>query len=55
MPRGVARWMGTEIGKMAYRTVKRLRRVGLRNLEIAYPELDEAWREQTLRGVYCNL
>jgi KDO2-lipid IV(A) lauroyltransferase len=55
MPRGVARWVGEGVGKMAFLVVKRLRGVGLRNLELAYPERGEAWRERTLRGVYRNL
>ncbi len=55
MPRGMARWMGTVVAKAAYWGVGRLRKVGLRNLEIAYTEQDAAWRERTLRGVYRSL
>ncbi len=55
VPRGVARWVGTGVGNIAFWTVKRLRWVGLRNLELGYPAQDAAWREKTLRGVYRNL
>jgi KDO2-lipid IV(A) lauroyltransferase len=33
----------------------RLRRVGLRNLELAYPEQEPKWRERTLARVYRHL
>jgi KDO2-lipid IV(A) lauroyltransferase len=55
VPRGVARWIGSGIGLLAYRVVKKLRGVGLRNLELAYPEKDLGWRERTLAGLYRNL
>ena len=55
MPRAAARWVGTEVGKTAFWGIRRLRHVGLRNLEIAYPDRDAAWRERTLRAVYRNL
>jgi KDO2-lipid IV(A) lauroyltransferase len=55
IPRRVARSIGAAIGAVAYRTLHRLRGVGLRNLSLAYPQQQLAWREKTLRGVYRNL
>ncbi len=55
LPRGLARAIGAGIGAIAYRLVGKLRRVGLRNLEMAYPEWTAQQRERTLRRVYRNL
>ena len=55
LPRGVARGLGAGIGWIAFRLLGRLRRVGLRNLELAFPQMGEAERERTLRAVYRNL
>ncbi len=55
LPRAVARGLGAGLGAVAYRLVPRLRRVGLRNLELAYPEWAPARREETLWLVYRNL
>ena len=55
LPRGVARGLGAGIGWIAFRLLGRLRRVGLRNLELAFPRMGEAERERTLRVVYRNL
>ena len=55
MPRKMAQWGGTGFGWLAFGVVKRLRQVGMRNLEIGYPDQDQSWREQTLRGVYRGL
>jgi len=55
LPRGVARAVGAWIGWAAYGLMGRLRRVGLRNLELAYPEWTGERREATLRLVYRNL
>jgi KDO2-lipid IV(A) lauroyltransferase len=55
LPRGLARAIGAAIGAMAYRGLGRLRRVGLRNLELAFPKKTAAEREATLRSVYRNL
>ncbi len=55
LPRGVARGVGAGIGWIAFRLLGRLRRVGLRNLALAFPEMGEAERERTLRSVYRNL
>jgi Kdo2-lipid IVA lauroyltransferase/acyltransferase len=55
LPRGAARRVGAGIGATAFRLLGRLRRVGLRNLELAYPEWTAEQRFATLRLVYRNL
>ena len=55
LPRGVARLIGAGIGSLAFSLLGRLRRVGLRNLELAYPESTAEQRMATLRLVYRNL
>ena len=55
LPRGVARAIGAGIGAITFRALGRLRRVGTRNLELAFPEMTAAEREATLRSEYRNL
>jgi KDO2-lipid IV(A) lauroyltransferase len=55
LPRSCARAVGAGIGALALRLLGRLRRSGLRNLELAYPELTPAARLTLLGGVYRNL
>jgi len=55
VPRGVARRAGAGIGAVAFGLLGRLRLVGLRNLELAYPEWTAEQRMATLRLVYRNL
>ena len=55
MPRGVARGFGAGVGRAVYWLVPRLRRTGMRNLELALPELSVAERERILKGVYRGL
>ncbi|MGA7157420.1 MAG: lysophospholipid acyltransferase family protein, partial [Acidobacteriaceae bacterium] len=50
-----ARAVGAGIGALAWRLLGRLRQVGLRNLEMAFPEKTAADRETILRGVYRSL
>jgi Kdo2-lipid IVA lauroyltransferase/acyltransferase len=47
--------VGAAIGGLAFHGLGRLRRVGLRNLEMAFPELPAAEREAILRSEYRNL
>lgn len=54
-PRPVARTLGAGIGCLAFYATPRLRRTGLRNLEIAFPEMAIGERERILRGLYRNL
>jgi KDO2-lipid IV(A) lauroyltransferase len=55
LPRTIARDVGAGIGTFAWTMLRRLRRVGLRNLEIAFPERSSAERKAILRGVYRSL
>jgi Kdo2-lipid IVA lauroyltransferase/acyltransferase len=55
LPRQLARAAGAAIGGLAYYALGRLRRVGLRNLKLAFPELPDAEREAVLRRDYRNL
>jgi KDO2-lipid IV(A) lauroyltransferase len=55
LPRSAARALGAAIGGLAYRGLGRLRRVGLRNLELALPQRNAGERAQILREVYRNL
>jgi KDO2-lipid IV(A) lauroyltransferase len=55
MPRPLSRKVGAAIGWAAYAATPRLRRVGLRNLALAFPEKPEAEREIILRAMYRQL
>jgi Kdo2-lipid IVA lauroyltransferase/acyltransferase len=55
LPRRAARAVGAGVGWAAYRLLGRLRKTGLRNLEIAFPEKSVAERERILRKLYRNL
>lgn len=55
LPREWARAVGAAIGACAFYGLGRLRRVGVRNLELAFPERTVAEREGILRSVYRNL
>jgi Kdo2-lipid IVA lauroyltransferase/acyltransferase len=55
LPRGLSRASGALVGAIAYRLLGRLRSVGLRNLELAFPEMPMAEREAILRSEYRNL
>ncbi len=54
-PRRLARLFGATLGAIAFFAIPRLRRVGLRNLELAFPEKGFAERERILRTLYRNL
>ncbi|HKD84744.1 MAG TPA: lysophospholipid acyltransferase family protein [Terriglobales bacterium] len=55
LPRPFAHGAGILIGKLVYYLHPRLRRVGRRNLEMAFPGKSPAERRQILRGVYISL
>jgi len=55
LPRRMARQIGAAIGALAFVFLARLRRVGFRNLEIAFPALDPAARAAILRSEYRSL
>lgn len=54
-PRPVARGICISIGLAAYAVYPRLRRVGMRNLSIAFPEKTIKEKKRILRQVYKNL
>ncbi|HTW46267.1 MAG TPA: lysophospholipid acyltransferase family protein [Acidobacteriaceae bacterium] len=55
LPRDAARTVGACAGAAAYVLMGGLRRTGLRNLELAFPEKTATEREQVLRRLYRNL
>jgi KDO2-lipid IV(A) lauroyltransferase len=55
LPRALARRVADGIAWGVYRGFGRLHRVGMRNLELALPELSEEERDRTLRGVFRHL
>ncbi|MGC9291922.1 MAG: lysophospholipid acyltransferase family protein [Acidobacteriaceae bacterium] len=54
-PRPLARRVGAVLGALAYRFVPRLRRVGHRNLQLAFPEKSPWERGRILRDMYRSL
>jgi Kdo2-lipid IVA lauroyltransferase/acyltransferase len=55
LPRGIARLFSELLALAVYWLHGRLRRVGMRNLQLALPELDRAAHIRILRGVYIHL
>jgi KDO2-lipid IV(A) lauroyltransferase len=55
LPLRVALFVGSKLGRSAYYFSGRLRRTGLRNLELAFPELDQSRRLLLLRGCFESL
>jgi KDO2-lipid IV(A) lauroyltransferase len=55
LPRPIARAIGITLGLTVYAVHGRLRRVGLRNLTIAFPEMPEHDRRRLLRGEFISL
>jgi len=55
MPRGLARIWANLLAFTVYRAFGRLRRVGMRNLEMALPTAGLEERQNILRGVYRHL
>jgi KDO2-lipid IV(A) lauroyltransferase len=55
LPRGLARFLGIGIGYLVYALHGRLRRVGMRNLQMAMPEKPKRERKTILRGVFRTL
>jgi KDO2-lipid IV(A) lauroyltransferase len=54
-PRRIAVALGVAIGRVAYFLAGGLRRTGERNLEIAFPDMDERDRKHLLRGCFESL
>ena len=55
LPRPLARAKGIALGLMVYLIHGRLRRVGTRNLALAFPEMRRSQRRRILRGVFVSL
>src|SRR5579875_3637280 len=55
VPRRLARAVGAGLGMTAWLLVPRLRKVGRRNLELAFPERSAAERERILRASFRSL
>ncbi|HEX5282926.1 MAG TPA: hypothetical protein VFW30_02315, partial [Bryocella sp.] len=55
LPRSISRASGAAIGALAWHLVGRLRRIGLRNLSLAFPDMPAPERERILRILYRYL
>lgn len=55
LPRRAAVGFGFGVSWFGYRVLGKLRRVGMRNLELAYPEMAEAESEALLKGSFRSL
>ena len=55
LPRPLAVAAGRGMGRLAYALAGGLRRTGLRNLELAFPEMSVQEREEILRGSFRSL
>ena len=55
LPRGLARLLGAGVGRAVYLLLPRLRRTGMRNLELALPEMPVEARQRILKGTYRSL
>jgi KDO2-lipid IV(A) lauroyltransferase len=55
LPRPLARAAGIALAWMVYLVDRKLRRVGMRNLELAFPEKSRTERRRILRGAFTSL
>jgi KDO2-lipid IV(A) lauroyltransferase len=55
LPRPLARALGIALGRLVYLLHGRLRRVGRRNLGLAFPEKTAAERQHILKGLFTGL
>jgi len=55
LPRPAARAFGITLGLAVYAVHRRLRRVGMRNLTLAFPEMPDRERRRLLRGEFISL
>jgi KDO2-lipid IV(A) lauroyltransferase len=55
LPWPVARWVGVGLGNGAYLLAGKLRRTGMRNLTLAFPDWNDARRRQALRVLFRGL
>ena len=54
-PKPVARRLGLAYAALLDRAIPRLRRIAERNLSLAWPDRDAAWRRQTIDGVFESI
>jgi KDO2-lipid IV(A) lauroyltransferase len=55
LPRPLARAVGIALGQIVYFLHRRLRQVGMRNLDMAFPGKNRAEKRKILRGVFTSL
>jgi KDO2-lipid IV(A) lauroyltransferase len=55
LPRPLARAVGTSLGQTIYLLHRKLRRVGMRNLALAFPEKSASERRKIVRRVFTSL
>jgi KDO2-lipid IV(A) lauroyltransferase len=55
LPRSLSRALAIFLSQIVYLLHAKLRRVGMRNLEMAFPEKSDAERKRILRGVFSSL
>src|SRR6185437_10380675 len=55
LPRPVVRAIGISVALLIYALHGRLRRVGLRNLDLAFPAKSQQEKKKILRGVFISL
>jgi KDO2-lipid IV(A) lauroyltransferase len=55
LPRRAARRAGAVLGALAWHLLPNLRRTGMRNLKLAFPELSREERQERLRRLYRHL
>ena len=55
LPQKAANWLGVSTGRLAYHLLGKLRRVGMRNLELAFPEKSKIERTRILKAAFRNL
>ena len=55
LPRPLARAKGIVLGLIVYLVHRRLRRVGMRNLALAFPQMSKRERRRILRGEFVSL
>ena len=55
LPRPAARAIGITLGLTVYALHRRLRRVGMRNLSLAFPEMSQRERRRLVRGEFISL
>ncbi|MEZ5361318.1 MAG: hypothetical protein R2748_02975 [Bryobacterales bacterium] len=55
LPLPLARALAGQLARLLYRVTKRWRAIAERNLEIAFPDVPQARRQEILRGSYDNL